>query len=172
MNHRYNLTEIEERYRYFYHEAERNGDRHLPYYEIQPWDKILGPIELQVFHEIRAIGLPLYPIFPVAPGTYLHFANPFQRIGIEIAFKKTVHSTLERKQMLLKPQKWMVYTISSQYCYLTLEEFFRSKRTKDNIEFEDLSRFAQLHFFEKFRLENISCLLEHIKYLHFEKEYV
>jgi len=171
MNHRYNLPAIEEAYTYFFQKALENKEDHLPYYEIQAWDQILGPIELEVFKETRATGLRLYPIFPVAPGTFLHFANPFLRIGIEIVFKNTHPGTLDRKRLLLKSQKWTIYTIPSSCCHLSIEEFFKTQRTKDNVEFEDLSRHHQLQFVEKFHRENVTCLLEYIRYKHFEKEY-
>jgi hypothetical protein len=169
MDQRYNLAEIEEGYRYFYQEALKNGENSLPYYSIHPWDQTLGPTERHVFHDIRSLGLRLYPIFPVAPGTFLHFADPFQRLGVEIAFKDTPKNLLARKQQLLKAQRWTLYVIDSQHCKLTIEEFFRTKRTSETVEFEDLSRVHQLRFFEKFRLENSTCLLEYIKYAHFER---
>jgi len=171
MTHRYNLPEIEEGYTCFFQKALENKEDHLPYYEIQPWDQTLAPIELEVFREIRGTGLRLYPIFPVAPGTFLHFANPFLRIGIEIVFKNTPPTLLNRKRLLLKSQRWVIYTIPSQCCDLSIEEFFKSRRTRDNVEFEDLSHLHQLQFFEKFHRENITCLLEYIRYKHFEKEY-
>jgi hypothetical protein len=181
MNARFNYAEIEERYGYFYEQARKNGERQLPYYGIQSWDQVLSPVELQVFHDIRAIGLPLYPIFPVAPGTYLHFANPFLRVGIDILSTESPSTfpavtlpaaVTDRKRLLLRSQKWTIYAIANQYCFPTLEEFFRTKRTRDSIEFEELSRANQLRFFEKFHGQNITCLLEYIKYLHFEKAYV
>ncbi len=60
MPHRYNLPEIEEGYAHFFQKALENKEDHLPYYEIQPWDQKLGPIELEVFREIWGTGLRLY----------------------------------------------------------------------------------------------------------------
>lgn len=167
----YNFPEIEERYRYYYQDAIKRGSRHLPFYEVQSWDKVLNPVELRVFQDIREIGVPLYPVFPVAEKTYLHFANPFLQIGIEIAYKNSPKILIDRKQKLLQAQGWIVYVIPSQYCYHTQDEFFRIKRKDRSLEWNDLSFEMQFQFFRKYHLENCACLLNYIKYHHFDQEY-
>jgi hypothetical protein len=116
------------------------------------------------------MGIRLYPIFPVAPNTYLHFANPFRRIGIEIAYKGTPPSLLERKKKLLSTQGWTVYSIASRDCYHTLDEFFSIKREIADLNWNDLSFEMQQDFFKKYHLENSGCLLSYIKQRHLQKQ--
>jgi len=169
---KYNFPEIEDRYRFYFNDAIAKGLNHLPYYEVQPWDVVLNEVELRVFQDIREIGVALYPAFPVAEKTYFHFANPFIRIGIEIAYKNTPQSLIDRKQKLFQAQGWTVYVIPSKHCYPTLEEFFRTKRKDPDLDWSDLPFEMQFQFFKKYHLENGACLLNYIKYQHFKQEYL
>jgi hypothetical protein len=169
---KYNLAEIESRYRHYYQEAILRGRYTLPYYEIEQWDKVLTPVESRIFQDIREMGIALYPVFPVAEKTYLHFANPFVRVGIEIEYKNSPKTTINRKLQLLKPQRWTVYVITSQKCYHTFEEFFNIKRKDPAMQWGDLSQDLQLKFFQKYRLENCACLLNYIQAFHFQGQLV
>lgn len=55
-------------------------------YTIDPygidWIKIFTPIEYQVWSEIRTLGLPLYPQYPV-DGVFVDFGDPVKRIAFE-----------------------------------------------------------------------------------------
>jgi hypothetical protein len=167
---KYDFDEIFIRYHHYFKEAESTGRRYLPYYEVQPWSEILNPVEREVFEDIREIGIPMYPIFPVAENTYLHFANPFHRVGIEIAYKNSLKALIDRKINLLRAQQWTVFVIPSQSCRLTLEEFFQRKRKDPHLEWEELSHELQSQFFKKYYLENCACLLHYINELYFQKE--
>jgi hypothetical protein len=172
MASKYNLEEIESRYRMYYEEARIRGRESLPYYEVQPWDIVLNDVEKRIFQDIREIGIPLYPIFPVAEKTYLHFANPFTRIGIEIAYKNSPRIIIDRKLGLLKSQNWTTFVISSKNCYYTLDEFFLTKRKDPNICWDDLDYDLKCKFFDKYHLENSVCLLNHINEYFFREHVV
>lgn len=61
-----------------------NGGDPYKYFD---WITVLTPIELNAWTDIRMLGLPFYPQYPV--GRYfLDFGNPVLRIGIEIDSKK------------------------------------------------------------------------------------
>lgn len=165
----FNLEEIKERYKYYYEDALLRNIKRLPIYEIQPWDQVLNKIEQRVFEDIRILGVPLYPIFPVAGNTYLHFGNPFEKIGIEIIYKNTPKVLIDRKILLLQALDWKVYTIASQHTYYPLEIFFRIKRKDKNLEFEDLEEDLRFAFYNKYREDNTSCLLNYILAVHFDE---
>ena len=128
----FNFQEIKERYQYYYEDALLRNRRRLPFYEIQPWDQVLNKIEQRVFEDIRIIGVPMYPIFPVTENTYLHFGNPFEKVGIEIIYKNTPKALIDRKILLLKAQGWKVYTIASQHTYYPVDVFFLDKKKRQN----------------------------------------
>lgn len=168
---KFNFEEIKERYKEFYAAAIERGDQYIPIYGVQSWDTVLNDVDLCIFQDIRILNLSLYPIFPISENSYLHFANPFKRIGIEIVYKNSPKSLIERKVELLKAQRWTIYTIESRDSYLAVEEFFRLKRLNDDIEFEELGYDLRLIFFEKYFKENANCLLYYIKMKYFEGNY-
>ncbi|RZK12933.1 MAG: hypothetical protein EOO46_01205 [Flavobacterium sp.] len=158
---------VTERYAMYFSDALDKGQEKLPYYEIAQWDRILNPVELRIFHDIKFIGVPLYPRFPVADNTYLHFANPFKRVGIEIEFKNSSPQIINRKVLLLKSEGWTIFRVDSRNAYHIIEEFFRFKRKSKELEFDDLTDEQQYRFVEKYHEKNIQCLLYYLKYRYF-----
>lgn len=167
MEQRFNFDEIKRLYKQYYGEAVERGIHHLPYYEIQQWDQVLNKIDGRIFEDVRAMGIPLYPIFPVTEGTYLHFANPFCRVGIEIIYKSTPQALVERKVNLLKAEGWTIYTTNSQQTYYGIEEFFKLKRKNETIDFDDLPDETKYSFAKKYNTENAACLLYYLKVTYF-----
>jgi hypothetical protein len=168
---KFDFEQIKERYKKYYREAIRQGRRTLPYYEIQPWDQVLNEVESRAFEDIRYFGIPLYPVFPIDEDRYLHFANPFQQIGIEIVYKNSSQSLVTRKVEFLKAEGWTIYTITSKAIYHTIEEFFRIKRKRKDIEWENLSNDMQFNFVKKYHKENAVCLFLFIQWQHFHEQY-
>ncbi len=78
-------------------------------YAIYDWIMIFTPIEYNVWSDIRSIGVPLYPQFPV--GKYwIDFADPIKKIGIEVNGK--IHNqTTDRDTKRLKELACNGYTI-------------------------------------------------------------
>lgn len=165
----FDFSEVKKKYQFYYNEAIRNKEYKLPFYEIQQWDKVLGPIELRMFEDIRYIGLELYPILPISEDQFLHFGNPFKKIGIEIDYTTSSKSIIEKKLKKLKEEDWTVYKADSRDTYYTASEFFRFKRKFENLEFEDLDYQTQFKFVERYKDRNSSCLLYYISFLHFNQ---
>lgn len=161
------LQTIKERYTKYLEEAQAKGRHGLPNYEIALWDQVLNPLEFKMFEDIRYIGVPLYPIFPVLENSYLHFANPFKKIGIEIKYKESPQSLIDRKIGLLSASGWTIHVIKSQGSYHTIEEYFRIKRKRKDVEFDDLSFEEQYRFVSKFKEESAPCLLYYINWTYF-----
>jgi very-short-patch-repair endonuclease len=56
--------------------------RYDPYFGFE-WSAIFTPIERNVWGDIRDLGLPMYPQFPVGP-YFIDFADPVKKLGIEV----------------------------------------------------------------------------------------
>ena len=170
MSH-YDLQKIKTKYDEYIAMAQATNRQILPYYEIELWDQVLNSVELKIFEEIRYLGIPLYPIFPITDENYIHFANPYKKIGIEVRYNNSPWNLIKRKVNYLEAQGWKMYIIDSKSTYHTLEEYFRIKRKLKTIEFDDLTLLQQYHFFEKFKLNNIACLLNFIYLYDFAEEF-
>jgi very-short-patch-repair endonuclease len=81
----------------------------------------MTPIESNVWHDIRANGLPMYPQFPV-DGYFLDFADPVNKIAIEVDGKE-FHSSKEHKEKDREREKnlmlrgWRVYRLQGRQTY-------------------------------------------------------
>ena len=60
-----------------------NGKKRQDPYKFGDWFRYLTPIERNVWNDIRYLGLPFYPQFPVGK-YYIDFADPFEKIALEI----------------------------------------------------------------------------------------
>lgn len=165
MQSSFNLADVIEGFRRYYAEAEQTRVYKLPYYEIQQWDKVLNDVALRIFYDIKFIGIPLYPVFPTSQFQYLDFANPFNRVGIEIVYKTSDKSIIDRKLELLKSQGWTIYKIESTKSYYTFDEYCDYK----NVNFDELDKQEQFEFYEKSKEANDYCLLQYMKAIHFAK---
>ncbi|HKC37030.1 MAG TPA: hypothetical protein VKB95_13240 [Chitinophagaceae bacterium] len=169
MQNRFDIPEIRRRYSSLYIEAIKAGRPLLSYHDVEDWNNKLNAVEKRTYHDLRALGLPLYPIFPYSDDQYLHFANPFKMVGIEIVFKNSPIALIERKTKLLAGMGWKVYTINSENTYHTIEEFFRFHRKDKSLEWEDLDGELALRFAEKYHLQNAPCLLYYIQQRYFKR---
>ena len=91
------FEEIKKRYKVWFRRAIREQHYTLPYYEIQSWDKMLNAVAHNIFDDIKCLGVPLYPVYPISEFDYIHFGNPFIKIGIEIAYKNSSREKIDRK---------------------------------------------------------------------------
>lgn len=146
-----------------------NSGRFILSYHIEDWNEKLNAVEKRTYHDIRAMGLQLYPIFPVSDDQYLHFANPFKMVGIEIVYKNSPAFLIERKTKLLEGLGWKIYTINSENTYHTIEEFFRMKRKDKALEWEGLDGGLASLFAEKYHTKNALCLLYYLCQTYFQR---
>lgn len=95
-------------------------------YMIYHWITILTPIEYNVWSDIRYLGLPFYPQFPVR-GYFLDFADPINKIGIEVDGKEW-HLDKEKdlkRQNNLEEIGWKIIRIEGKYTYANKQDFFK-----------------------------------------------
>lgn len=80
------------------------------------WTVTFTPIEFATWDEIRCLGLPFWPQFPI--GKYFaDFANPIKKIVIECdgaAFHS--HAKDADRDRYMANDGWLVYRISGAYC--------------------------------------------------------
>ena len=103
-----------------------NGSVRQDPYKFADWFEWLTPIERNVWNDIRYLGLPFYPQFPV--GKYsLDFADPFKKIALEIDGKihleKEVKEKDDKKDEYLKENGWTVIRIQGWKTYRTRESY-------------------------------------------------
>jgi very-short-patch-repair endonuclease len=91
-------------------EAARTGHSLDP--NIVTWD--FSQVEDDTWHQIRALGLPFYPKFPVLD-YFADFADPFRKISIEVS-KRELHSTKSHnlREKLMQQAGWKVYRVPSR----------------------------------------------------------
>jgi hypothetical protein len=94
------------------------------YMKVAQWDKILNIVELRMFHDMRYLGVNLTPRYPISKTNYLHFANPYKKIKIEIIYKNTPDDVVKRKIAFLETYGWKIFTTKSQHTYHIIDEFF------------------------------------------------
>jgi|GEM_PF-1875678 len=164
-----NFVQVKERYDYWYRRALDTGVNKLPYYEIESWDKLLNPVALRVFEDIKFMGIPLYPMYPLTESTVLHFANPFNKIAIEINYKNSKQELLARKLAILKAAGWQVYKTASQKSYYSFEEYFNFQYKEVDVVFSELDEDTQFTFLEDNKENNTPCLLKYIQIKHFSE---
>ncbi|TMI63659.1 MAG: hypothetical protein E6H07_12865 [Bacteroidetes bacterium] len=167
MDTRFDIAELRKNYSASWYEAVNSG-RFILSYHIDDWNQKLNAVEKRTYHDIRFIGLQLYPIFPVSDDQYLHFANPFKMVGIEIVYKNSPELLIERKTKLLEGLGWKIYTINSENTYHTIEEFFRIKRKDKSLEWEELDGELASLFSEKYHTKSAPCLLYYLQQKYFE----
>lgn len=94
----------------------RGGDR----YGIDPyiidWIPQFTPIEYEAWQSIRALGLPLYPQFPVG-NVFVDFGDPVKKIALECDGKDwhDASKDLARDKELFK-SGWIVFRVTGGEC--------------------------------------------------------
>lgn len=168
---RFNFDEVKKRYKLWRRLAIREQHYTLPYYEIQTWDKLLDPVAHNIFDDIKCLGVPLYPIYPISEYDYIHFGNPFIKVGIEIAYKNSSKERIDRKAKELQSKGWTIYVTDSRKAHYTFCEYHEFVLKGKPIQFDDMQPEEQSKFIEQNKDHNTGCLLEYINNKHFSHYY-
>jgi very-short-patch-repair endonuclease len=106
-------------------EAGEKGGAVCPY--ILEWD--FTPIERMAWMDIRGMGLPLFPQFPVGR-VFIDFADPYRKIGVELdgAAYHERERDLARDEKL-KLQGWKIFRIPGRVANKIIENPFESSET-------------------------------------------
>jgi very-short-patch-repair endonuclease len=92
---------------------------------------LLTPIEYNVWCDIRYIGVPFYPQWPVGK-YFIDFADPIKKIGIEVDGK--IHNKEKTKMndgirtSYLSENGWCIYRIPGWKTYKKYEDFFNDEQ--------------------------------------------
>jgi len=101
-----------------------------------PWSLMFTPIEDMAWQEIRYIGLPVYPQYPVGK-YFLDFGSPKFKIGIELdgkEFHKDYKKDLARDEELLQ-LGWKIFRIEGKECYTEPTYFAHDEYHDGNREY-------------------------------------
>jgi very-short-patch-repair endonuclease len=104
----------------------------LDFYQVEPWQwaydpyevdwpMLFTPIESALWSDIRALGIPMYPQYPMEVEGGKHFfadfANPRRRISFECDGKAFHDATRDRERdRLLGEAGWKVFRFSGTEC--------------------------------------------------------
>lgn len=82
------------------------------------WMPVFTPIESDMWHYIRALGLPFYPQYPVGR-FFVDFADPAKKIAIECDGKQWHDAAKDAKRdSVLLSLGWRVMRFTGRQCYL------------------------------------------------------
>lgn len=117
-----------------------NGRERQDPYKFGDWFEWLTPVERNVWSDIRYLGLPMYPQFPVGK-YYLDFADPFRKIAIEVDGKihleKEVKAKDDLKDKYLESKGWTVIRIQGWKTFRHREQYEYSLQEIENMEWCD-----------------------------------
>lgn len=85
-------------------------------YEVD-WISVFTPIELALWHDIRAADLVMYPQYPI-DGYFVDFANPAAKVCIECDGSQW-HKNTEAdavRQRAIEAKGWAMYRITGRDC--------------------------------------------------------
>lgn len=88
------------------------------------WWGIFTPIENNAWDDIRFLGLPLYPQYPIGK-YFVDFGDPFHRIAIEIdgaQWHKNKEKD-EKRDNSIRKLGWQIYRIPGGKTFKTSEDF-------------------------------------------------
>lgn len=110
------------------------------------WDELLTPVELNIWRDIRFLGLPFYPQYPV-DRYFVDFGDPVCRIGIEVDSKyhriRGARSKDVKRESELRQLGWDIYRIEGRDS-IVYEDDETGEISYPSILF--LRQFVPLHF--------------------------
>lgn len=96
------------------------GEERQSPYKFGEWFEYMTPIERNVWSDIRHLGLPFYPQFPVGK-YYIDFADPFRKIAIEVDGRihddELARQRDRAKEAFLRGRGWHVLRIPGYTTY-------------------------------------------------------
>lgn len=85
------------------------------------WLKDASPIESRAWIDIRGIGTPLYPQFPLF-NYFVDFANPYLKVGVELDGRDWHDAEKDRKRdEFLASVGWHIYRITGSEAHKIVE---------------------------------------------------
>lgn len=132
------------------------------------FDMPMTPIEENVWHDIRVLGLPFYMQFPVGP-YFIDFADPIKKIGVEVDGKEwhQDHDADDKREKELNRLGWVIVRIPGYKTFKRRSDFFQN----DEDEYIDLeARDACMNMFLAESSEGILLSLKRKWYDHEQKE--
>lgn len=102
-------------------------------YKYFPWFQRFTPIEKNVWRDIRYLGLPFYPQFPIGK-YFVDFADPLMKIVIEVDGKE-FHKDHEKdlaRQREIESKGWEVIRIPGWKTFKSSEDYI--ERTEEFYE--------------------------------------
>lgn len=110
------LNEIKKAYQYWQPKSDP--------YSFYDWDLVFTRIEWNVWSDIRYLGLPFYPQFPVGK-YFIDFADPENKIAIEADGKDWHNTERDRiRDQELNKLNWKVIRLPGKITFKEYEDYF------------------------------------------------
>lgn len=152
-----NFNQVKQDYEQEFSDQLEKGSDKLSYH-IEDWNNVLDKYQLEIFREIKSVGVWLFPFYPIG-NHFVNFGNPFSKVGIEIIYK---NFKLEKEIKIQEFEKkgWEIHGISSIHNTLSVDDLYTQKHKG---YLEDLSNEDYISFLKENKNENLDCLLHYIK---------
>lgn len=125
-----NTITLEERNRI--RERYKNWKPRTDPYQYGDWISLFSPIENNVWSDIRYLGLPMYPQYPVGK-YFIDFADPIKKIGIEVDGKE-FHQDIEKDefhQSELEKLGWEIIRITGDKTFKDRRSFISEDEERE-----------------------------------------
>lgn len=131
-------------------------------FDVEVWERVLNDIELKLYHDIKEIGVFMYPYFPIG-GDFADFANPFKKIAIIIKYKKSWDWHIKKRQKFFEGFGYTVYILESAGVTHSLEKFYQIQNFTNFYSWEYADLEERKEFLNKFKNQNSQCLITYLK---------
>lgn len=152
-----NFNQIKKDYEQEFSDQSKKGSDKLSFH-VEDWNNVLDKSQLEIFREIKSIGVWLFPFYPIG-NQFVNFGNPFSKVGIEIIYNNFKQEK-EIKIQEFEKIGWEIHKIPAFNNTLSVEDLYGQKH---NGYLEDLSSEDYLAFLKENKNENLDCLLHYIK---------
>lgn len=127
------------------------------------WTKIFSPIESMAWGELRYLGLPFYPQYPIGR-FFADFADPIRKLVIECD-GKDFHNQIRdaERDAIMAANDWRVFRVSGADCNRILPDPWEDFSCAE----DDIERFAAIRAVEKWAYKTVDGLvwaLGHVYY--------
>lgn len=125
--------------------------------DYEDWHNILQSPYSLFRDDIKIVGIRLYPIVELAHNEFVHFGNPFEKVGVFIQCK-------EFEKIQSQNPEWKLYNIYKNDCFETVNQFYEKVKTFDMPStYYELEPENSIDFFKKYKIKNGQLLLYYLK---------
>lgn len=141
-------------------------------YRYYDWSKIFTPIEENVWHDIRVLGLPFYPQFPIKR-YFVDFADPLKKIALEVDGKKYHQdkSKDKKREQEIKNIGWRVIRFPGKITFKEYQDYFPEdfeEKLIENYEYKEDRQIQRNYYWKEYTTKYSEGILLKLKKEYYE----